>query len=366
MCQNAGSIFRLSVLSSCLSAAFAPPLFAQTLAQTLPEVTVSATRERRNVDETTSTVTVIPAAEIDERFVKDIRDLVRNEPGVTVRRAPTRFSAALGATGRDGNAGFNIRGLEGNRVLIQVDGIRVPAAFSFGASNFGRGGYTDVSTVRSIEILRGPASSLYGSDGLAGVVSFFTFDPIDLLGDQPWHASAAALYASEAESTTLSLRGAARVAGSANAGTELMAIATGRYAHELENFGTNEEPNSRRTAPNPQDNKTGAFLIKGVQRLSRCAVAPDGRARRYDHRGRCAVRPQPSTPDRNQRAAARCRRRARAHPRVGRCGVRAPWLRLGGSRAGRCLLPGQRNHPAFDLPELQRRYGHDPEHQHSL
>lgn len=268
MATKCRPVFRISALASSFAVALAPPLAAQTIAYTLPEVTVSATRERRDVDETTSTVTVIPAQEIDERFVKDIRDLVRNEPGVTVRRAPARFGAALGATGRDGNAGFNIRGLEGNRVLIQVDGIRVPAAFSFGASNFGRGGYTDVSTVRSVEILRGPASSLYGSDGLAGVVSFYTFDPLDLLGDQPWHASAAASYASEDESTTLSLRGAARVAGSASAGTELMAVATGRYAHELKNFGANEEANSRRTAPNPQDNKTAALLVKAVQRLS--------------------------------------------------------------------------------------------------
>jgi hemoglobin/transferrin/lactoferrin receptor protein len=234
----------------------------------LPEISVTATRERRNVDETTSTVTVVPAEEIDERFVKDIRDLIRNEPGVVVKRAPSRFGAALGSTGRDGNAGFNIRGLEGNRVLMQVDGIRVPQAFSFGASNFGRGGYTDVSTVRAIEILRGPASSLYGSDGLAGVVSFLTFDPADLLGDERLHASAAVAWAEEDRSTTISLRGAARVAGDASAGSELMAIVTRRDGEALDNFGTNESANATRTAPNPQDNRNTALLAKWVQRLS--------------------------------------------------------------------------------------------------
>jgi hemoglobin/transferrin/lactoferrin receptor protein len=234
----------------------------------LPEVSVSADRERRSVDETTATVTVIPAEDIEQRFVKDIRDLVRNEPGVTVRRSPARFGAALGSTGRDGNAGFNIRGLEGNRVLIQVDGIRVPQAFSFGASNFGRGGYTDVSTVRSVEILRGPASTLYGSDGLAGVVSFFTFDPVDLLGEGHLHASAALAYAGEDNSTTWSLRAAARVAGDASRGSEVMAVVTGRNGEALENFGTNDAANANRTAPNPQDLSNAALLAKWVQRLS--------------------------------------------------------------------------------------------------
>lgn len=234
----------------------------------LPEVSVSAARERRTVDDTTATVTVIPADEIEQRFAKDIRDLVRHEPGVTVRRAPARFGAAFGSTGRDGNAGFNIRGLEGNRVLIQVDGIRVPQAFSFGASNFGRGGYTDISTVRSVEILRGPASTLYGSDGLAGVVSFFTFDPADLLGDARVHASAAAAYAGEDDSTTWSLRTAARVAGNAERGSEVMAVVTRRDGEALENFGTNTAADATRTAPNPQDLSNTSLLAKWVQRLS--------------------------------------------------------------------------------------------------
>lgn len=261
----------LTAIAAAVFAACAGAAQAQTPAPAdpvLPEVSVSADRERRSVDETTATVTVIPADKIEQRFAKDIRDLVRHEPGVTVRRAPARFGAALGATGRDGNAGFNIRGLEGNRVLIQVDGIRVPQAFSFGAANFGRGGYTEVSTVRSVEILRGPASTLYGSDGLAGVVSFFTFDPADLLGDARLHASAAAAYAGEDDSTTWSLRTAARVSGDTARGSEVMAIVTRRDGQALENFGTNTAADVTRTAPNPQDLSNTSLLAKWVQRLS--------------------------------------------------------------------------------------------------
>ncbi|MGH6781681.1 MAG: TonB-dependent receptor plug domain-containing protein, partial [Sphingomonadaceae bacterium] len=135
-------------------------------------ITVSATRIPTSILDVPATVSVIDDAKIADNLVADVKDLVRYEPGVSVRRAPTRFGAAQGSTGRDGNAGFNIRGLEGNRVLIQVDGIRAPDDFSFGAQAVGRGDYVDLSLVKSVEILRGPASALYGSDGLAGAVSF--------------------------------------------------------------------------------------------------------------------------------------------------------------------------------------------------
>jgi hemoglobin/transferrin/lactoferrin receptor protein len=264
------------LLAVLLPAGLSAAASAQTTAEpagappppTLPETTISATRERRSVDETSATVTVLPAETIERRFVKDIRDLVRNEPGVVVQRAPARFSAAFGSTGRDGNAGFNIRGLDGNRVLIQVDGIRVPAAFSFGAASFGRGGYADISSIRAVEILRGPASSLYGSDGLAGVVSFYSFDPLDLLGEQSTHLGAAAAYAGEDRSRSASLRAALRLTGDASAGSELLAIVTHRQGEALRNFGSIETADARRTAPNPLDSDSLALLTKWVHRPS--------------------------------------------------------------------------------------------------
>ncbi|MFN3287496.1 MAG: TonB-dependent receptor plug domain-containing protein, partial [Sphingomonadaceae bacterium] len=140
----------------------------------LEPITVTAIRLPRAVIDVPATVTVIDAQRIEDELATDIKDLVRFEPGVSVRAQPARFTAALSSTGRDGNAGFTIRGLEGNRVLIQVDGIRLPDAFSFGAQSVGRGDYVDLDVLKSVEILRGPASALYGSDGLAGAVSFLT------------------------------------------------------------------------------------------------------------------------------------------------------------------------------------------------
>ncbi len=65
-------------------------------------VTVTATRTEANIVDVPVTVSVIGSEEIDNHLVTDIKDLVRYEPGVSVRRAPARFTAALGSTGRDG------------------------------------------------------------------------------------------------------------------------------------------------------------------------------------------------------------------------------------------------------------------------
>lgn len=144
------------------------------------ELTVTATRVAQDTFDVPNAVSVITADEIEENLVTDIKDLVRFEPGVSVQNSPARFNTALAATGRDGNAGFTIRGLGGNRVLFQVDGVRVPDTFDFGPILFGRGDYVDLDLLQSVEILRGPGSALYGSDGLAGVVSFITKDPEEL------------------------------------------------------------------------------------------------------------------------------------------------------------------------------------------
>lgn len=232
----------------------------------LPEVSVSATRGARLVEDVPARVTIITADDIEKKSAQDIRGLVRDEPGVSVQRAPARFSAAAPpGTGRDGNAGFNIRGIGGNRVLIQSDGIRIPDAFSFGATNIGRGDYLDLSAYSHVEILRGAASALYGSDGLAGAVSFYTKDPADLLGvfGKDRYASATLAYAQEDHNTMLTLSGAQRAGA-----FEAMAVASLRNGGALDNQGTNDALNSDRTRPNPQDTQGNSLLAKFVYNLA--------------------------------------------------------------------------------------------------
>jgi hemoglobin/transferrin/lactoferrin receptor protein len=106
----------------------------QLAATTVSQLTVTATRQARPADEVAATVSVITDAQIEEELATDIKDLVRFEPGVSVRNAPARFTAAGANTGRDGNSGFNIRGLDGNRVLILVDGVGCPTPSPSGDS----------------------------------------------------------------------------------------------------------------------------------------------------------------------------------------------------------------------------------------
>jgi len=107
----------------------APPAPAATA---LPALTNSATRTSRRVHEVPATVSVRNAREIEAAGARDIKDLFRHEVDISVRAQPGRFGMAAGPTGRAGTEGINIRGLEGNQVLMLVDGIRVPGSFSLG------------------------------------------------------------------------------------------------------------------------------------------------------------------------------------------------------------------------------------------
>lgn len=223
-------------------------------------VTITATRVAQSVDEVPATVSVIDAKKIEDELVTDIKDLVRFEPGVSVRSQPGRFGAASGSTGRDRNSGFNIRGLDGNRVLVQVDGVRVPDGYSFGPTVNGRGDYVDLDLLKSVEILRGPASALYGSDGVAGAVSFITRDPEDLVKDgNTFGLRARHGYSSADTSNTTSLIGATEYGD-----WSAMAAWTGRQAHDTDTQGTNNGVGATRTAPNPSDYDSDSYLAKIV------------------------------------------------------------------------------------------------------
>jgi hemoglobin/transferrin/lactoferrin receptor protein len=228
-------------------------------AEAAPAITVTATRAPARTDEVPAIVTVYDAEKMADQLVQDVRDLVRFEPGITVRRAPARFGAAFGSTGRDGNAGFNVRGIEGNRVLIQVDGIRVPDGFEFGAQAAGRGDYVDLGLIQSVEILRGPASALYGSDGLAGAISFVTSDPVDVLGTRDVGGFARTSWDSADQQWSNSL-----VAAGRSGDWSALIAYTRRDGEELDNQGRNDAPNADRTTPNPQDTRGNAVLGKLV------------------------------------------------------------------------------------------------------
>ncbi len=262
----AGTMISTAALALCAAPAFAqsgPAPADETVEDNdkgRDQVTITATRIEQRIDEVPETVSVISAKTIEDELVTDIKDLIRFEPGVSVRNSPGRFGAALGSTGRDRNAGFNIRGLEGNRVLMQVDGVRIPDSYAFGPTVNGRGDYVDLDLLKSVEIIRGPASALYGSDGVAGAVSFITRDPDDLVQEgRTFGVRARTAYSSADDSLAHSIIGAAK-AGDFSA----MLAYTRRDASEQENQGENDVPGAARTTPNPTDLQSDAYLAKVV------------------------------------------------------------------------------------------------------
>ncbi|QTC86678.1 TonB-dependent hemoglobin/transferrin/lactoferrin family receptor [Brevundimonas pondensis] len=250
----------LTALSAAAFPAWAEEVADLEQAVPVAPITVVGTRTQRRVDDVPASVSVITADTIENNLVTDIKDLIRFEPGVSVPTSPARFSAALSGAGRDGNSGFTIRGMGGNRVLIIQDGVRVPDGFAFGAQSVGRGGYNDLDLIKSVEILRGPASALYGSDGIAGAVSFTSKDPADFIArGESFGARGRIGYNSSDDSWTEGLA----LAGRTGSLSGLLAY-TRRDAHETENMAETGGTGSARTQPNPQAFASNAILGKLV------------------------------------------------------------------------------------------------------
>ena len=228
----------------------------------LKEMVVSGSRYEQDPDELSMSIDVINTQQMEEQQVRDIKDVARDMPNVSVKRAPARFALASGSTGRDQNAGFNIRGLDGNRVLMMVDGIRLPRSYVFSANAFGRD-YLDVGLVQRIEVVRGATSALYGSDGMAGLVNFITNEPGNLLKDGKTFGGRASVgYDSENTGRTLGLT----LAGKPSDTVEWLLGANLGKSRELKNRGDIDTTDSRRTRPNPQHDQDAALLGKLVLR----------------------------------------------------------------------------------------------------
>lgn len=226
----------------------------------LKEVVISGSRSEQNPDELPMSIDVINARALEEGQVRDIRDAVRELPNVSVTRSPARFSLASGSTGREQNAGFNIRGLDGNRVLMMVDGVRLPRSYVFSANAFGRD-YLDMGLLQRIEVVRGATSALYGSDGMAGLVNFITVDPENFLKDgKTLGGQVSAGYDGDDHGKRLG----ATVAGRVNDMVQWLVAGSVNRSRELDNMGTNDAANADRTLPNPQKDRGGALMGKVV------------------------------------------------------------------------------------------------------
>ena len=129
---------------------------------TFNEIVVTATKTETPYYAIGSSVSVITSKEISERQLKTVVDVLREEPGLSI--------IEQGGPGKLANV--FMRGANSNHTLVIVDGVTMNDAsspnnaFDFSSMN--------TNDVDRIEIVRGPQSTLYGSDALAGIINIIT------------------------------------------------------------------------------------------------------------------------------------------------------------------------------------------------
>ncbi|NOI85646.1 TonB-dependent hemoglobin/transferrin/lactoferrin family receptor [Vibrio sp. 99K-1] len=211
------------------------------------EVVVSSTRTNQTLINTAASVTVISDKQIEENMAKDVDEIFEYTPGVT-----------MNSSSRQGAQTINIRGMEGKRVKILVDGSSQPGSFDGGPYAFinSSGISIDPDMLKSVEIIKGAASSLHGSDAIGGVVAFETKDPSDFLKDgEDFGGQAKLSYSSEDNSFSEHVALANRFGD-----LETLVAYTRRDGEELQNFRNSGDLENY--AVENQDTSADNLLVK--------------------------------------------------------------------------------------------------------
>jgi len=188
-----------------------------------------------------ASVTVVDDARLRATLVQDIRDLARYEPGLSVSYDSSRF----------GTDTIAIRGIGGNRVLASIDGVPITDSFAIGSFSNSGHNFPDTELIRRVEVLRGPASTLYGSKAIGGVVRLTTLDPRDVLGTSTGFAGRLRTGLSSDDHGWF-VTGIAATAQ--DHGEGLLAV-THREGHEFDNNGAS-------LLPNPQERRDDSVLAR--------------------------------------------------------------------------------------------------------
>lgn len=248
--QSSRSLHSLSPLAIATALALhATAVNAQTLE--LDDVVVTANRSQVQVQKVAATITAVDEKQIQQRLPHDETALFQDEPDMVISRDARRYGAAT----------INIRGIEGNRVLQMVDGVRLPEVFTGGGSNNTTTATSDspeMDFLKRVEVLRGPASSLYGSDALGGVVGYQTLNPEDLLIEDKETALRYRLSWREADQSFQNTL----LAAAGNEQFKALAGISRRDGHELNNKGNQGGMSLTRENPNHSDTEAQASLIK--------------------------------------------------------------------------------------------------------
>lgn len=148
------------VLPLALAAAFPSSSWADAEARHLPETVVTATRLPQPVQDVVADVSVVTQEELRRSGQTTLREVLQRLPGVQMSSNGSYAS----------NTQLFMRGAELSRMVVLLDGIRIGSATS-GAAAIEN---IPVAQIERIEVLRGPATTLYGADAVGGVIQIFT------------------------------------------------------------------------------------------------------------------------------------------------------------------------------------------------
>lgn len=187
---------------------------------------------------------------LDDLQIQDWTDLGRRaEPGVSFNRQ---------------NHSINIRGLDQDRVLTRVDGIRLPWLDDGVREVKGGLEAVDFNSLARLDVARGADASGGGSGAFGGVVNMYTLDPSDLLrGGRDFGAQARAGH----DSADTGWTGSAALAGRIRSNTLWLVLARQRESHERDNRGEVGGYGPDRDKPDPTNHRQRSFLLKLQQRF---------------------------------------------------------------------------------------------------
>jgi len=170
-----------TALATCLAtqAIADPELMALAVSRTSPElITVTATRTEQQIAVTGASVTVLTAQDLKDRQTVLLTDALKEVPSLVVVR-----NGGLGQP-----ASVSLRGAEAGQTVVLIDGVRVNDPSTTDDSAAAALGDLLVNNIDRVDVLRGPQSTLYGSDAIGGIVNVVTKRG----GDTPFGVSASA------------------------------------------------------------------------------------------------------------------------------------------------------------------------------
>ena len=154
----------MKLLASLFIAVICVPVFAQT-PRIADQIIVTASDLPETVESTPASVTVITRKQIEQQAARDVADVLREVPGLSVSR-----TGSLGKT-----TSVFVRGASSKQVLVLWNGVEINDPY-FSGYNWGQ---FSTAGVQRIEVARGPFSSLYGADAVGGVVNIISTEGRD-------------------------------------------------------------------------------------------------------------------------------------------------------------------------------------------